>query len=149
MATGEDLFGPKVVGHNPPVALVGEAISGFEVIHNAITKTTLGRVRHTPAPRAGTQSGRSYDVVAAGVAQLGERVVLRDDRDRGALPLTPADRLEGGSKPRCPLLDLETQLYQFRYEERRGLELLVPQLRLVVDSHANFDEPLSACIDLL
>src|SRR2546429_9785987 len=79
---------------------------------------------------AGARAGGGDHVVAARVADTGERVVFAEDRDRG--PLAGLDRRpEGGVDPAHALLDLEALAAQELSEPAAGLELFLAQLGVV------------------
>src|SRR3989442_10575131 len=81
---------------------------------------------------AGADAGGGDDVVAARVTDAGQRVVLAEDRDRRSLT-----RLDGAAKRRLDAgdaaLHLEALLVEKLGEPCGGLDLLVPELGIVVD----------------
>jgi len=80
--------------------------------------------------------------VAAAVADIGERVVLRDDGDFAALARCSArqSRLEGGGQPRDPAIDLRAEFFQHLGELCRRLMLLQADLRVVGHPVARLDQ---------
>ena len=64
---------------------------------------------------------------------VGQRVVLAHDRDRGAVTAPLHGRPERGGHAADPALDLEPLGLEERAEPAGGLDLLVAELRVVVD----------------
>src|SRR6266850_1719857 len=113
-------------------------------LHAALRQPVPQRSQRRPRADA----GGGDDVVAAGVTDPGQRVVLAEDRDRW-----PVAGPDGGAKRRRhaghPALDREALLVEELGEPRGRLDLLVRQLGIVVDLSRQLLEIVGKTIDRL
>ena len=96
-------------------------------------------VRETGEGEAGADARRRDQVVPAGVADLRQRVVLRQQRHAGAAIRSELG-LEGRFEAVGTALDLQPGALQGSGEERRGVELLESELRVRVDGVGEFEQ---------
>src|SRR4030095_17051831 len=82
---------------------------------------------------AGPRAGGGDDVVAAGMPDARQRVVLAQDGDGGPLARLEG-RAEGGVHPRHPRFDLEALGGEELGQPPRRLRFLVRQLPTIVDA---------------
>ena len=121
---GQALEGP-LGGHAHlfPVLLLGGGAEDDDL--------ALDLVLHLGQSQAGQHGHGAVDIVAAGVAQAGQGVILGEDGGAGPLP-TVQHGLEGGGIAQVGVLHLIARLAQKLHDLLAGAELLVGQLRMGV-----------------
>jgi hypothetical protein len=112
------LLGGRAQQEDPPAQLVGQRRRG----------------------EARAEAGGRDDVVPAGVPDAGERVVLAEDGDGWAFAGLDGGA-EGGLHAAHALLDLEALLAEELREPGTGLDLLIRELRIVVDVRGRAADP--------
>src|SRR5262249_35199925 len=98
-------------------------------------------IHHRAEADCGGEARCADQVVAAAVADVRQRVVLCQYHDRWPRPLAPLRRAERRLQPTERFFDLESRALQFVREELRGEELLIANLRLLMDLIGHGDDP--------
>ena len=107
----------------------------------------VARLGHRGRGESGAQTGRSDDVVPAGVADAGQRVVLEADGDVRAGPAGSSD--EGGLQAVGAALGRDALVLEHVAEQVVGVVLLEVQLGLGVDPVGHVDQEVGTPVDLL
>ena len=103
-------------------------------------------VGHGGSGDAGTEPGGGDDVVAAGVTDAREGVVLETDRDVGAPAAAPSD--ERGVEAERVALRADPLLVERVAEQVVGVAFLEVELGVRVDQVRDLDQPVGAPVDL-
>ncbi len=96
----------------------------------------------------GAEAGRADDVVAAGVPDLGQRVVLAQHGHVRAVGVGPRGGGEGGVEAVGVALDLQPGLVEHRGEGVVGVVLGVPELGVGVQVVGDLDQLVGPPVDL-
>ena len=143
--------GPRVE-HHDGVDVVPEPILGHDYLGSAAGAVALlGRGPHDDhlpvklthhIAHGDTRPDRRCgdEVMATAMAHPRKAVVLRDDSDPGTAPFTLEGRRECGGHAEDLPLHVEAMALELTGEELSGLELLAPQLGVLVDESADLLE---------